>query len=263
MCVISVQEAYLHRLLTEIVIIEEALGYVGAEHHSDAALRHVPAVHVAGVGPEALDHDALVAGLPIAVCLLDVAQFDPILREEAPVADHDLAVDDVAQRQVAEELREEIVGLHVVLGLDFALEAVHFVELLSLVVTPTHEEMLWQTHFPSEQSHDYLYSERASVNEVSIEHIWVLLRGITVDFEYVQQVIVLPMNVATDCNLVQLTKRNVDKTLALLEYLGGLLDDHGCIFPMECFLVFLPLHETHNPLWRYVCHTIQFWPGVA
>ena len=162
----------------------------------------------------------------------------------------------MAQWQHAEKLGEEIIGLHVVLLPHFALEAVHFVELLSLVVTPTHEEMLWQTHFPSEQSHDDLHSERASVNEVSIEHIWVLLRGITVDFEYVQQVIVLPMNITADCNLVQFPKRNVDKTLALLEYLGSLLDDHGCILPMECFLVFLPLHETHNPLWRDVRHTI-------
>ena len=70
------------------------------------------------------------------------------------MADHDLAIYSVGKGQVAEELREKIVGLHVVLGFDLALKAIHFVELLSLVVSAAHKEVLWEADLPGEHQHD-------------------------------------------------------------------------------------------------------------
>jgi len=64
------------------------------------------------------------------------------------MAHHDLFVNNVSEGQVAEKLREQVVSLHVVLGLHFALEAIHFVQLLGFMVAPAHEEVLGEAHLP-------------------------------------------------------------------------------------------------------------------
>ena len=43
------------------------------------------------------------------------------------MAHHDLMVDHVAEGEMAEELREKLVRLNIVLSFDLAFEAVHFV----------------------------------------------------------------------------------------------------------------------------------------
>ena len=72
------------------------------------------------------------------------------------MAHHDLVVDHVTEGQVAEELREKLVRLNIVLSFDLAFESVHFVELLGLVIATTHEKVLWEAHFPGEHEHDHL-----------------------------------------------------------------------------------------------------------
>ena len=77
-------------------------------------------------------------------------------REETTVAHHNLAINHMAEGQVAEQLREQVVCLHVVLRLDFTLKPVHLVQLLGLVVTTAHKEVLGETHFPCEHQHNDL-----------------------------------------------------------------------------------------------------------
>lgn len=73
--------------------------------------------------------------------------------------DKDLLVDAVPNRQVAEQLREEVVDFDVVLMLDFALETIHLVQRFGLVVAAAHEKVLWQAYFPSEHGHQHFDRE--------------------------------------------------------------------------------------------------------
>jgi len=57
----------------------------------------------------------------------DIIQLDVIFRKETSMTDHDLLIDDMSKRQVAEKLREQLVSIHIVFGFDFAFKAVHFV----------------------------------------------------------------------------------------------------------------------------------------
>ena len=70
------------------------------------------------------------------------------------MADHDLAINHMAKRQVAEQLGEEIVRLDIVLCLHFALKSVHFVQLFGFVIATAHEEVLWETDLPGEHEHN-------------------------------------------------------------------------------------------------------------
>ena len=85
---------------------------------------------------------------------LDVTQCDTIFGEKATMANHDLAINHMAQRQMAEQLGEEVVRLDIVLCLHLALESVHFVQLFSLVIATTHEKVLREANFPGEHQHD-------------------------------------------------------------------------------------------------------------
>ena len=91
-------------ILTEFVVFEESGSNIRSKHDAHTTLRGVSSIHVARVRPEALNHDALIAWLPLAVSFGDLAQLDAILREEATVAHHHLLVNHVTQGQVTEEL---------------------------------------------------------------------------------------------------------------------------------------------------------------
>lgn len=244
------------------VVLKESLGDVWTEHDADSALRRMSSVGVTWVRPEQLDHDALVARLSLPVLFGDLAELDAIFGEEATVANHDLAVDHMAQRQVAEELREELVGLHVVLGLDFALEAVHLVQLLGLVVAAAHEKVLRVANFPGEHQHDDFDREGAAIDEITVENVWILLRGVPVQLENVHQVVVLAMDVAADRDFLQLVNRHLDKRVKRLENLRRLLNDHSGVLLVEHFSVALVLHERDDPFRGDILDRLQPRPRV-
>ena len=99
------------KLLTEFVLLEELLCHIRPKHAADAALARKPAGHVAGVRPEAVDHDALVGRLLEARRLADILKRHVVLCEETAVRHEDFGVDAVAQRQVLEQVVEELVHL--------------------------------------------------------------------------------------------------------------------------------------------------------
>lgn len=117
----------------------------------------------------------------------------------------------MADGKVAEQLRKQVVNLNIVLLLNFSFEPVHLVELLRLMVASTHKEMLRQAHLPCKQRHDDFHSKRSSVNEVSVEHVRVLLRRVPIQLENIEQIIVLPMDVTADCDLLEVVDLYVYK----------------------------------------------------
>ena len=70
------------------------------------------------------------------------------------MCNHHLLIDDVTQGQKTEKLREEVISLVIILGSNLSFEAIHFIELLGLMVTSAHKEVLWVAHFPCKQSQD-------------------------------------------------------------------------------------------------------------
>jgi len=89
---------------SQAVVREESLRDIRSKHDTDSSLRRVSAVHVAGVGPKQLDHEALITGLALPMFIGDCAEFYAIFGEESTVADHHFAINHVAEWQMAEKL---------------------------------------------------------------------------------------------------------------------------------------------------------------
>ena len=121
-----------------------------------------------------------------------------------------LLVDAVSDWQPAKKLRKQIVHLRIVLLDDLTFEAIHLIELLSLMVTSRHEEVLRVAYLPGKHRENDLTGKRASVDEVTVEEVRVLFRGVAVQLENIKQVVVLPVDVATNCYLLEVVERDVD-----------------------------------------------------
>lgn len=80
-----------------------------------------------------------------------------------------LGVDAVTERQSLKELIEQLIRLAVVLVADLAIESVKLIELLGLMVSSRHEEVVREAHLPSQHADDDLDREGASINEVTVE----------------------------------------------------------------------------------------------
>ena len=63
-----------------------------------------------------------------------------------------LGVDAVTKRQSLEELIEQLIRLAVVLVADLAIESVQLIELLGLMVSSRHEEVVWEAHLPGQHA---------------------------------------------------------------------------------------------------------------
>ena len=143
--------------LTETILIEEPGSDIRSELDSYAPLARVSPVLVARIAPEALAHDALIGGLPHSLELGYILERDAVLSEEAAMHDEDPLVDTVRDGQLAEELREDVVHLDIVLLLDFSLEAVELVEVLRFVVASRHEHVSREGRLPGQKGQDDLH----------------------------------------------------------------------------------------------------------
>ena len=56
------------------------------------------------------------------------------------------------------------------------------------------------------------------------------------------------MNISADSDLFIVISVDVNESLLFLEELDGSVNDHECVLLVQCFLVFLPLHQTLDPL---------------
>ena len=107
--------------------------------------------------------------------------------------------------------------------------------------------MVGEADLPREEGHDDLYRKAAPIDEVSVEQVWVALGWSSVYLEDIQQVIVLPVDVATNCDFFLVLSMDVYKRFVLLENFFGLFNDHTGIFFVEDFSIFLVLHQLLYP----------------
>ena len=127
----------------EFVGLAETLGDVGAELETYAAL----AGSTAGLGlrirPEHFHHETGLARLSLleAVELPHVVEGDVVVGEETTVEDKVLLADQRRKGKSGEGFREEFEDAFVVFGAALALEAVHPVHVVRLVVATVEEEL--------------------------------------------------------------------------------------------------------------------------
>lgn len=156
---------------------------------------------------------------------------------------------------MAEKLREQVVGLHVIFGFYLAFKSVHFVQLFGLMVTTAHEEVLGEADFPWEHEHDDFDGEWATIDEVAIEDVRVLFWWISIKLENVHQIIVLAVNITTDCDLLQLVNRDLHQRVKWLENLRRLLNNHGRVLLVQDFPFTLVFHERDDPFGSDILNT--------
>lgn len=116
------------------------------------------------------------------------------------------------------------------------------------MIATTHKEVFRIADLPRKQGHDNLHWKAASVYEVSVEQVRVLFRRYAIELENIQQIVVLPMNVAAHRDLLIVGACDIYQRLVLLEQLTGLHYDHASILLVQYFPIFLPLHDGLNPI---------------
>ncbi len=94
------------------------------------------------------------------------------------------------------------------------------------MITSSHEEVIWKESFPCKKSNYDFYWEWSSVDEVSIKQVSIVLRRIAIEFENVEQIVELTMDISTHCDLLVVRNIDVDKTLIFLENLSASEDNH-------------------------------------
>jgi len=116
------------------------------------------------------------------------------------------------------------------------------------MVTTTHEEVLGVTNLPCEHHHNDFDREGTSVDEVTIEDVWVFFRRIAIQLKDVHQVVVLSMDVSTDRDFFQLIDSDINKSVIRLKDLSGFLNNHSCVLLVDNLAVSLPFHKCDTPL---------------
>ena len=148
--------------------------------------------------PKLLTHP-FVRRLPEPVDPPQVVQRHAVPREEPTVDDERLAPDDVAERQRAEGVAEEVGEEAAVLGAHLAVEAVDAVHPRRLVVAAGQVQARRAEALVGEQRQDDLGRERAAVDKVAVEEEGVCIGGRAAgELEDVEEVVELAVDVAAD-----------------------------------------------------------------
>ena len=157
--------------------------------------------------------------------------------------DQNLGVDAVAEGEPVIHLREQRHHLLWVFGLYLALEAVHPVHVLTLVISARHEEMVGEEQLEPEQGEDALHGEAAPVHEVTVEEVGVLLRGEAIQLEDVHEVEELAVNVAADRELGLVGHWDVHQGGLGLEVFLDVEEDLECVAPVKRLLALVTVHQ--------------------
>ena len=159
-----------------------------------------------------------------------------------------LSVDAVSYGQEAEQLREKLVSLDIVLVLDFTFETVHLIQISWFMIAPSHEEMARIQGLPGQQANDDFDGEGTSVNEISIEQIGVSLRGVAIDLEDIHQIVVLSVNITTDSDFLVLRHGDVHQAFIFFENFTTPQNNHICVFLVELFALTHSAHHFNDPV---------------
>lgn len=81
---------------------------------------------------------------------------------------------------------------------------------VQLVLTPTHEKVIWEQQLESEQREYALDTKRASIHKVAVEQIRIRLRWKPVLVKDVHKIVELAVNVATNGKLAIIGYLDID-----------------------------------------------------
>ena len=115
------------------------------------------------------------------------------------------------------------------------------------MVSSCHMKVVLVYTFPCNQCHNAFNWERSPVNEISVKKVLVVWPWVLVKFENVQHVIILTVNIATNSDFLLVFNRIVNKWCILLANVFTFLYQLKCISFVKTFLVFVMLHQLHNP----------------
>lgn len=94
------------------------------------------------------------------------------------MTNHHFFIDDVGQRQGAEQLRESFIhSLIFKFCLNLTFEPVDVVDLFGFVVAAGHVQKIYVDAFPSYEGEDALNGERTAVDEIAVEKVFVVDGG--------------------------------------------------------------------------------------
>ncbi|PSN68503.1 hypothetical protein BS50DRAFT_367370 [Corynespora cassiicola Philippines] len=169
----------------QVVLLAEPLGNVRAKLETHTTLAGSASGGGLGVGPEHLHHKTRLARLS----LLEAVQFPHIVKanvvvgEETAVQHKEFLVDEGCEGQRGEGLGEELEDTFSVLGPALALEAVHPVHVVCLVVSTVEEEAVRVQPLVGVEEKGDFGRPRASIDKVTIEEEGVLLGGLAGEAE--------------------------------------------------------------------------------
>lgn len=200
----------------QVVLLQETLRHVLAKHNTRLSSRRLTTHAIHRIRPQYVLQQT-VHTVREAVDLLDVLNRHSVLLEQAAVENQHSSVQNGANRQRAETLREQLHDRGVVLRLHLALEAEHLVDLPvtqsdsahgRLVVAAQHEETVGLHQLIAEHGQRHLHGEVAAVREVAyssgrdeeetVEEIRRRFRWVAELVEYVNEVVVLPVHITTN-----------------------------------------------------------------
>jgi len=70
------------------------------------------------------------------------------------------------------------------------------------MIASSHVNAVWIVDLPRNQSQHDLNRERPSINEITIEQIRILSTRDSIEFEDIQQIIILTMDITANCQLL-------------------------------------------------------------
>ncbi len=123
--------------------------------------------------------------------------------------DQDLVHNQVPKRKGIKDFSKELERQIRILCLDFSLESVHLVHGNRFMVSAGHIEGVWIEEFKGEENQYALDRKGTTVHKVSIKEVHVGWRREPVLGKDVQEIIVLPVNVAADCETRALRNHHV------------------------------------------------------
>ena len=117
-------------------------------------------------------------------------------------------------------------------------------------------EVIFINTFPSNQCHDAFDGEGSSVDKVSVKKVLVIWAGVLIELENVEQVVILSVDVTTNCEFLLVFNCVVNKGWVFEADVFTLLNKLECVSFVEAFLVFVVFHQFYHPEIRIIC-TIQ------
>mmetsp|Transcript_620 Transcript_620/g.1351 ORF Transcript_620/g.1351 Transcript_620/m.1351 type:complete len:238 (-) Transcript_620:656-1369(-) len=207
-----------------------------------------------------LSHESRIRRLPVPVQFVDVRDGHIVLRRQPAVHHEHLFLDDGAEGELAEGHGEEPRGVHVELVLHLPLEAVDLVHVLRLVVASRQVQARRVHQLVPEKRQNHLEGEGPPVDEVPVEEVGPLLRGLAVRREDVQQIVKLSVHVAAygEGLVVVSGALEVEAVGQLREQVDHLVQHHRHVLAVDHLLIFESLDHF---AYEFDCHHGVFLVG--